>query len=105
MERKKRKWDVAAPTASAQAPAAGVLGRAGIGAGAGIPAQYTGFVTGQGPVEAKPPAAPPAPQLAPAPVVPIANIKPGQPLDQELISRAQAGAAAAMEKINRARTP
>jgi hypothetical protein len=47
MERKKRKWDVAAPAAAGAAGAATLPGRAGIGIGATVPAQYAGFVTGQ----------------------------------------------------------
>ena len=48
MERKKRKWDVAAPAAAGGAAGAATLpGRAGIGIGATVPAQYAGFVTGQ----------------------------------------------------------
>lgn len=41
--------------------------------------------------------------LVPAPVVPKADYVPGQPLGTDVIARAQAGAAAAMEKINRVR--
>jgi hypothetical protein len=47
MERKRRKWDVAAPAAAGAAGAATLPGRAGIGTGATVPAQYAGFVTGQ----------------------------------------------------------
>lgn len=38
---------------------------------------------------------------APAPAAPKSEFKPGQPLGNDVIARAQAGAAAAMEKINR----
>jgi hypothetical protein len=123
MERKKRKWDVAAPAGTA---AVGP-GRAGIGSGASTPAQYVGLVTGQvilsqlysysyvscmpdkkvelqhktlicrqGLVQQA--AAAPAPAL---PSVAKSEFKPGQPLAGDIIARAQAGAAAAMEKINR----
>ena len=47
MERKKRKWDVAAPAAPGATGTAPMPGRAGIGTGAAIPAQFAGFVTGQ----------------------------------------------------------
>lgn len=93
MDRKKRKWDVAAPAGGA---AGAAPGRAGIGStGAGVPAQYAGFVTGQGLVQQQQAAAPAAS------VVPKAAFTPGQPLGSDIIARAQAGAAAAMEKINR----
>jgi len=96
MDRKKRKWDVSAPAGGAVPSTAAVAGRAGIGSsGSGLPAQYAGFVTGQGLLK--------EPTPAPAPIIPRSTYKPGDPLDAATISRAQAGAAAAMEKINKVR--
>lgn len=128
MERKKRKWDVAAPAAAGATGTAPMPGRAGIGTGAAIPAQFAGFVTGQvtnsgwysstccrnaclkgrqrgepsctclypqGLVQQQQPAALPVPAVAKS------DFKPGQPLGSDIIARAQAGAALAMEKINK----
>ena len=97
MASKRRKWDVAAPSDTAAPVGASALaagGRAGIGAaGSGLPAQFSGFVTGQG--LAKPSTAPTA--------AAISGYKPGDPLSADIIAKAQQGAAAAMEKINRVR--
>ena len=45
----------------------------------------------------------PQPATLPAPAVAKSDFKPGQPLGSDIIARAQAGAALAMEKINKVR--
>ncbi len=83
-ERRRRKWDVAAPQGI---PLAG--NTAGNAASNGM----AGFITPQGAVGAAAPA--PAPVNAPP--------KPGQPLDATTIARAQQGAAAIVAKLNMVR--
>ncbi len=85
-ERKRRKWDVAAPQGI---PLAG--NRAGIGAGSTASSNgMAGLITAQG-------AAAVAGQAA---IPGVAPPKPGQPLDANTIARAQQGAAAIVAKLN-----
>ncbi len=94
--RKRRKWDVAAPGGM---PLTG--NRAGIGSGSGSKSGLTGFITAQG-YQSTPPTAIPEPAAATAAVAPqpSSDIRPGQPIDQATIARAQQGAQAIVERIN-----
>ncbi|CAL8471825.1 g11367 [Coccomyxa elongata] len=85
-ERKRRKWDVAAPQGI---PLAG--NRAGIGAGSTASSNgMAGLITAQGVAAVAGQAAIPG----------VAPPKPGQPLDANTIARAQQGAAAIVAKLN-----
>ena len=94
-ERKRRKWDVAAPQGI---PIAQATNRPGIGSGAGAPNSMAGFITAQGQqpaalVASQAPYQPPATQVTTAP----------QPLTADIVARAKQGAAAVLEKINQVR--
>jgi hypothetical protein len=95
-ERKRRKWDVAAPQGI---PLDG--SRAGIGAGTVASTGGTaGLVTAQGVQSSLNVAALATSQVA----KPLVNPpKPGQPLDPDTIARAQQGAAAIVAKLNQVR--
>ena len=102
--RKRRKWDVAAPGGM---PLTG--NRAGIGSGGGSKSGLSGFITAQGLQASAPvspaaniPAAAVAAAAAPPPQVKT-ELKPGQPIDQATIARAQQGAQAIVERINAVR--
>jgi hypothetical protein len=90
--RKRRKWDVAAPEGIPINPANG-----GVGGSLSstfvpqghIPAQQSTGLYGSLVAQ------------QPKPVLDLQGIKPGQPLDQNLIAKAQAAAAAAMANINK----
>ena len=98
--RKRRKWDVAAPGGM---PLTG--NRAGIGSGASSNAGLSGFITAQGFQVAHAAAAPPPTPVAAAASLPQpgTDLKPGQPVDQATIARAQQGAQAIVERINAVR--
>ena len=95
--RKRRKWDVAAPGGM---PLTG--NRAGIGSGVGSNAGLSGFITAQGfQVAHAAAASQPTPVAAAASFPqPSTDLKPGQPVDQATIARAQQGAQAIVERIN-----
>ena len=96
--RKRRKWDVAAPGGL---PLAG--NRAGIGAGGSSQSGMNGFITAQGhQASVASPAVETPGAYAAAPVASqhASGHKPGQPIDQATIARAQQGAQAIVERIN-----
>ena len=98
-ERKRRKWDVAAPQGI---PLHG--NRAGIGMSGSTNAAASaagGLITAQGLQTAPAPVQPvPSPQTIPSPG---AAAKPAQPIDRDTIARAQMGAAAIVAKLNQVR--
>lgn len=100
-ERKRRKWDVAAPQGI---PLHG--NRAGIGmsgsSGAGTSAGGV-VMTAQGPQTIPSPVQQaPSPQSVPSPA---AAAQPAKPIDKDTIARAQLGAAAIVAKLNQVQPP